>query len=77
MLYGIVGVTRQIARKRQAGLGSYTSQVVPPGNEAPLEISGFYRQPLSDNQVVSAYLSKGLTNCSPDFSLRGFIEFHF
>jgi hypothetical protein len=77
VLYGIVGLTKELARKRQAGLALYTSQVVTPGGEAPLEISGFYRQPLSEKQVVSAYLSKGLTNGSPDYFLGGYIEFHF
>lgn len=77
VFYGSVGLTRQLMRKRQVGGTLYLSEAVTPGGDAPLEISGFYRHPLSQLQDLYLYAGAGLSDASPDFMLGGLIQFHF
>jgi hypothetical protein len=77
VFYGSVGLTRQLLRKRQVGGAVYVSEAVTPGGDEPLEISGFYRHPLSQLQDLYFYAGAGLSDASPDFMLGGLIQIHF
>ncbi len=75
--YGTVGLTKQLAMKKQIGSLLYFSQAQTDVSDAPLELSVFYSQPVAKTRAVYFYLSKGLSNGSPDFSLGGTIQFYY
>ncbi len=53
------------------------SQAVTDVSDEPLELSIFYSQPIAKTRDIYLYLSKGLSNGSPDFSLGGTIQFYY
>ena len=75
--YGAVGLTKQLAMNKQIGSLLYFSQAQTDVSGAPLELSVFYSQPVAKTRSVYFYLSKGLSNGSPDFSLGGTIQFYY
>jgi hypothetical protein len=77
VLYGTVGLTKQLAMKKLVGSYLYFSEAVSDTAEAPLELSVFYRQPTARNNSIYLYLSKGFSDGSPDFSLGGNVQFYY
>ncbi len=77
VFYGTVGLTKQLAMNKQIGSLLYFSQALTDDSEEPLELSIFYSQPVAKTRSVYFYLSKGLSNGSPDFSLGGTIQFYY
>lgn len=77
VLYGTVGLTRQLAMKKQVGSYLYYSEAVSSTSDAPLELSIFYSQPATNNRNIYVYLSKGFSDSSADFTLGGNIQFYY
>jgi hypothetical protein len=77
VLYGSIGLTKQLARKRQAGGVLYMSEALTPSGDTPVKISGFYSHPLSKTRITRVFLTKGLTDGSPDIAIGGLIQFYF
>ncbi|MFV9616359.1 MAG: hypothetical protein ACNYZG_10415, partial [Gammaproteobacteria bacterium] len=77
VVYGTVGLTKQLAMNKQIGSLLYFSQALTDVSDAPLELSVFYSQPVAKTRAAYFYLSKGLSNGSPDFSLGGTIQFYY
>ena len=77
VLYGTVGLTKQLAMNRQMGSLLYFSQALTDVSDEPLELSIFYSQPVAKTRDIYLYLSKVLSNGSPDFSVGGTIQFYY
>ena len=77
VLYGAVGITKQLSMNKQIGSLLRFSQAVTDVSDEPLELSIFYSQPIAKTRDIYLYLSKGLSNGSPDFSLGGTIQFYY
>jgi hypothetical protein len=77
ILYGTVGLTRQLATNKQIGSLLYFSQALTDVSDEPLELSIFYSQPVGKTNDIYLYLSKGLSDGSPDFAAGGTIQFHY
>lgn len=77
VLYGAVGLTKQLAMNKQIGSLLHFSQALTDFSEEPLELSIFYSQPVAKTRDIYFYLSKGLSNGSPDFSIGGTIQFYY
>ena len=77
VIYGELGLTKQLSKNRKIGTFLYYSQADSSISEEPLEVSFFYRQPILNNRDVYIYFSKGLSDGSPDFSLGGSIQFYY
>lgn len=77
VLYGTVGLTRQLAMNKQLGSYLYYSQALTDVSDAPLEFSIFYSQPVAKTRDIYLFLSKGLSDGSPDFSIGGSLQIYF
>lgn len=77
VFYGTLGLTKLLAMNKQIGSYLYFSQALSDAADAPLELSLFYSQPVSQTRDIYFYLSKGLSDGSPDFSVGGNIQFKF
>ena len=77
VMYGTAGLTKQMAMNKQMGTYLYFSQALTDVSDAPLELSFFYRQPVATTRDIYLFLSKGLSDGSPDFSIGGSLQFYF
>ena len=77
VFYGQLGLTKQLAKNRKIGTSLFYSQASSDNTDAPLELSFFYRQPVSQDRDAYFYFSRGLSDGSPDFSLGGRIQFYY
>lgn len=77
VLYGTVGLAKQLAMQRQIGTYLYISEALTAGADGPLEVAVFYTQPASKTRNIYLFLAKGLSDGSPDFSLGGSMQFYF
>lgn len=77
VFYGTVGLTKQLPAYSQVGTYLYFSQALTETTDAPLELSIFYSQPIAKKRSVYLFLSKGISDSSPDFSLGGNIQFYY
>ena len=66
-----------LAGNRQAGASLYASEAVTPRGDEPLEITGFYRHPVSSTRDLYIYATRGLSDASPDILLGARLQFHF
>ena len=77
VLYGTVGLTKLLAMNKQLGSYLYYSQALTDVSDAPLEFSIFYSQPVAKTRDIYLFLSKGLSDGSPDFSIGGSLQIYF
>nr|MDA3869905.1 hypothetical protein [Gammaproteobacteria bacterium] len=77
VLYGKVGLAKWTNMSSQTGSYLYYSQSQVSGLDAPLELNVFYSQFISKDHSVYYFISKGLSDGSPDFSLGGNIQFYY
>ena len=77
VLYGTVGLTKQLAMNNRLGSYLFYSQALTDVSDAPLEFSIFYSQPVAKTRDIYLFLSKGLSDGSPDFSIGGNIQFYY
>ena len=77
VFYGQLGLSKQLAKNRGLGASLYYAQASSDNTEAPLELSFFYRKPVSKNRDIYFFFSKGLSDGSPDFSVGGSIQFYY
>ncbi len=77
VFYGTAGLTKQLARNKQIGGYLYFSQALTDASKEPLELSFFYYTPTAKTRSLYLFLSKGLSDGSPDFSLGGSLQFYY
>lgn len=77
VLYGTAGLAKQLAMQRQIGTYLYISEALTADADAPLQLSVFYSQAASKTRNIYLFLTKGLSDGSPDFSLGGSMQFYF
>jgi hypothetical protein len=77
VFYGNLGLTKQLEKNQQMGASLYFSQALTDNTSAPLEISFFYRRPVSKGRDIYLYVSKGLSDGSPDIAAGGSMQFYF
>jgi hypothetical protein len=75
--YGSIGVAKWLPRKRGAGASLFASEAVIPGADAPLEITAFYRHPVDDRRDLYLYVTRGLSDASPDILLGARLQLNF
>jgi hypothetical protein len=77
VFYGTAGLTKQLAGSKQVGSYLYFSQALTDASKEPLELSFFYYTPTAKTRSLYLFLSKGLSDGSPDFSLGGSLQFYY
>lgn len=76
-LYGTAGLARWTQNSGQLGGYLYFSEAQVPGLDEPLELNLFYSQFISKDRSVYYFISKGLSDGSPDYALGGNIQFYY
>lgn len=77
-LYGSVGLSTPLPNKRRVGASVYLAESAAAGGEAPVEVTGYYRQPVARVGRASElylYVTLGLSDGSPDSALGALLQF--
>lgn len=77
VFYGNLGLTKQLAKNHRMGASLYFSQALTDNTSAPLDLSFFYSFPVAKSRDIYLYISKGLSDGSPDIAAGGSIQFYF
>lgn len=77
VFYGNLGAAIRLQGNRRAGATLYASESVVSGADDPLEITAFYQHPVSATRDLYFYLTRGLSDASPDVLLGARLRFNF
>jgi len=76
VLYGSVGVGFNISDQTTMGLALNYQDNMLPGTEEPSDLTFFIRNKLNNSQRMTVYVSRGLSDGSPDWAIGVLLKFY-